>query len=107
MEKLKSLTEIDKFIHDNKAAFVYVSSNNCSVCHALMPKIEEVLEKYPRINNKKIIIDEIQEASGHLSIFTIPVIIFYIEGKEIFRRGRFISVDEVEDLIDRYYKFID
>ncbi|KOA20467.1 thioredoxin [Clostridium homopropionicum DSM 5847] len=107
MERLKSIIEIDKFIQESKLAFLYISSNNCNVCEALMPKIQEVLEKYPKIIKKKIVIDDIQEVSGHLSIFTIPAIIFYIEGKEIFRRARFISVGEVEALIDRYYKLID
>lgn len=107
MEKIESVLEIDKFIQENKLAFLYISSNNCNVCEALMPKVKEVLEKYPRIISKKVVIDEIQEVSGHLSIFTIPVIIFYIEGKEIFRRARFISIDEIQDLIERYYNLID
>lgn len=107
MELLNTLEDINSFINNNKLSMLYVSSNNCSVCHVLLPKIQDLLKNYPKINFKEIIIENIPEAAGELSVFTIPVIIFYIEGKEFFRRGRFISIDELEALIERYYKLLE
>ncbi|OFI05555.1 thioredoxin [Clostridium acetireducens DSM 10703] len=103
---LNSLKSIDNFINKNKFALIFFSSNNCSVCTVLLPKIEEMMKKYPEIKIKKVLIDEIKEASGKYSIFTVPTILFFIDGKEIIRNGRFISVLELEKKIKKYYKII-
>ncbi|MCY6372299.1 thioredoxin family protein [Clostridium ganghwense] len=103
MEKLHSLDKLKEFIDKKTLAMVYISSENCNVCHALLPKIEAMIEKYPQIEGKKISIDECTEIAGEFSIFTIPAILFYVEGKEVIRKARFISVEELEQNISRYY----
>jgi thioredoxin-like negative regulator of GroEL len=107
MITLNSIEEINEFISSNKLAFLYISSNNCDVCTVLFPKIEEVLCKYPKITYKKVDVDKLPEVAGHLSIFTIPVLILYIEEKEAIRKARFISIDELDKEIERYYNLID
>lgn len=62
-----------------------------------------MLERYPKIKFKKINIDECTEIAGQFSIFTIPAILFFINGKEVIRKARFISMDELEENISRYY----
>ncbi|MEA4826348.1 MAG: thioredoxin family protein [Clostridium sp.] len=106
MEVLNSKESIIQFVNSAKLSLLYISSNNCSVCHALLPKMEEMLECYPEVQCKKIEIDKLPEIAGQLSIFTVPVVIFYVQGKEIFRRGRFISIEEVKQAIDRYYNLL-
>lgn len=69
----------------------------------LFPKIQVLLGKYPHIAAKKIIADNLPEIAGRLSIFTIPALILYIEGKEYIRKARFISVEELDSEIERYY----
>ncbi len=103
---MKTKDEINKlklFIEENCLALVYISSNKCGVCHALLPKIQLMLERYPKIKFKKINIDECTEIAGQFSIFTIPAILFFINGKEVIRKARFISMDELEENISRYY----
>ncbi|MCS4467630.1 thioredoxin family protein [Clostridium botulinum] len=41
-------------------------------------------------------IDNFKEASGRYNIFTVPTTLFYIEGKEILREGRYTSLIEFE-----------
>lgn len=106
MDKLYSLEDAKKFIKQNKLVLLYISTNNCSVCHALLPKIEEMLLSYPNIVAKRIDVSEVTEAAGEFSIFTVPAVIFYVEGKEIIRKARFISMDELNSSISRYYEMI-
>jgi thiol-disulfide isomerase/thioredoxin len=77
MDKLNSIEEARSFIKENSLALLYISTGNCSVCHALLPKLEEMLFRYPNIISRRIDIDEITEASGEFSVFTVPAIIFY------------------------------
>ncbi|QGU95303.1 thioredoxin [Clostridium bovifaecis] len=106
MDKLYSLGDAKKFIKQNKLVILYISTSNCSVCHALLPKIEEMLLDYPEILAKKIDVGEVTEAAGEFSIFTVPAVIFYVEGKEMIRKARFISMDELEGSVSRYYEMI-
>ena len=103
MVELNTLYEMDKFIKHNTIAMIYFSSESCSVCGVLLPKIEEMLTKFPKLKIRKIQVDKFTEAAGQYSIFTLPAILVYIEGKEIIREARFISVTMLEGTIERYY----
>jgi thioredoxin-like negative regulator of GroEL len=103
MIELNTLDEMDEFIKNNTIAMIYFASEGCSVCGVLLPKIEEMLIKFPRIKIRKIKVDKFTEAAGQYSIFTLPAILVYIEGKEIIREARFISVEMLERNIERYY----
>lgn len=106
MIELNTLEEMDEFINNNIIAMVYFASDGCSVCGVLLPKIEEMLIKFPKLKIRKVQVDKFTEAAGQYSIFTLPAILVYIEGKEIIREARFISVEMLEKAIDRYYDML-
>jgi hypothetical protein len=74
--------------------------NNCSVCHSDMPKVEKI------INDKNftayhIEASEIAEAVGQLSLFSVPVVILFYEGREIHRQAKIIDFDELNYRIEQ------
>lgn len=106
MRVLDSSKSIDEFIKGNKITMLYFSSNSCGVCTALLPKIEELMVRYSKIDYAKVDIDKLQSVAGKYLIFTLPVIILFIDGKEIIREARFISITVLEEKIGRFYDFI-
>lgn len=106
MKELNTLDEMDEFIKNNTIAMIYFASEACSVCGVLLPKIEEMIIKFPKVKISKVQIDNFTEAAGQYSIFTLPAILVYIEGKEIIREARFISVGMLEESIERYYELL-
>ncbi|WP_207652834.1 thioredoxin family protein [Anaeromicrobium sediminis] len=78
----------------------------CSVCHDLLPKVEDMLLPYPEIKSARIEMIKLPEASGKSSIFTAPTILLFVDGKEMIRESRFISVRQLEDKIHRYYSIL-
>jgi len=102
MEKLKDIKELRRLIENNKIAFLYVSSWECSVCRELLPKVENVLGKYPAIACRHVEAEEIPEVAGELSVFTTPVLLMFIHGKEAIRESRYVMISELEDKIDRF-----
>ncbi len=106
MIELYSTESIEKFIKDNKVSVLYFSSKDCNVCKALLPKIEKLFNIYNKIKLAKVEIDKVQLAAGEYSIFTLPVIILYIEGKETIREARFISISELQNKIERFYEIL-
>ncbi|SHE97210.1 thioredoxin family protein [Caloramator proteoclasticus] len=103
---LSTLDSIKNFIKENTMCIVYFSSEACSVCHALYPKIEEALTNYPNIKLAKVEITNVPESAGEYSIFTFPTILIFIDGKEIARKSRIISIDDFQATVDKYYSLV-
>jgi thiol-disulfide isomerase/thioredoxin len=101
---LNSIDEVEKFIGNHHLAFLYISKTNCSVCHALLPKVQEVMAKLPKIQMAFINVDDVPELAGHLSIFTAPVLILYVDGKEVLREARFVHLDQFQHKITKIYQ---
>ncbi|MDP4146732.1 MAG: thioredoxin family protein [Bacillota bacterium] len=106
MNIISSLDAIEELIKNNQMVLIYFGSNSCNVCSAVKPKVEEILKDYPKIISAQIDVEKSLEISAFYNIFTIPVVLVYIEGKEIVREGRHISILDINSKIDRYYNMI-
>lgn len=106
MEKLNSIEAIEKMISENDLAFLYFSTDNCNVCHALLPKVNEMLLRFPHVKSGRIDLNELKEASGKYSVFTIPTLILFVQEKETLRKSRFVNMNELEEGISRFYNLI-
>lgn len=103
MEKINDIENIEQIIKENDMVFLYFATQDCGICTSLLPKLEEMLVNYPKIKSFHIPIDEIPLASGKFSVFTVPTVIVYVDGKEAIREARFISMDTLEEKISKYY----
>jgi thiol-disulfide isomerase/thioredoxin len=106
MLEFDNLKAIQGFINSGKMRMLYLSRPACGVCTAIKPKLMEILNKYPAIESAYINMDLIPESAGEYSIFTIPGILFFIDGKEVIREARYISLEEIETRIERYYNML-
>lgn len=106
MDIVSSFDVIEELIKNNQIVLLYFGSKSCNVCSAVQPKIEEILKNYPKIKSAKIDIEKSLDISAYYNIFTIPVVLVYIEGKEIIREARHISIQDLNNKIDRYYNMI-
>lgn len=102
-----NLEEIIKTLKDELALAIYFSAPTCSVCHALKPKLFDALED----NFKELKIIEIdtslhQDIAAYFSVFAIPTLLIFLDGKEFVRKSRHMSVDEVIREIQRPYQMM-
>ncbi|WP_251859953.1 thioredoxin family protein [Clostridium sp. Marseille-Q2269] len=103
MENINNMSYVQNIIRENSMVLIYFSSNDkCSVCTILKDKIITIAKKY-NIKAFHINIDTLQDVSGEYNVFTVPTTLFYIDGKEVLREGRYISLVEFEQRIKRYY----
>lgn len=103
-EELTSLHDIDAFLKEHQLAFLYISRTNCSVCHALLPQVKQLMTAYPEIQLGHINADHVEAVAGKFSIFTIPVLLLFIEGKEYVREARIVHMDLFKEKIDKIYQ---
>ena len=61
---------------------------------------------FPKINFCYVDLNKAKEISGQLSVFSVPTILVYFEGKETIRVSRNVHLEELYKQIERYYKMI-
>ncbi|UOQ43889.1 thioredoxin family protein [Halobacillus salinarum] len=96
MEKPTSSQEAQTRIQTERLILVFVSQPGCSVCQGLLPQVETVLEEFPLIPSMYIDATELPEAAGQLSVFTAPAVLVFADGKEWFRKARFVPIEELK-----------
>jgi thiol-disulfide isomerase/thioredoxin len=106
MIKLTSLTLVEKFIGDHQFSFLYVSRTNCGVCHTILPQLKDLLKEFPLIQLGHINVDDIEEIAGRFSIFTVPALLLFVDGKEIIRETRFVHMQSLQEKISKIYNMI-
>jgi thiol-disulfide isomerase/thioredoxin len=107
VEEVHSLETIKWKLEAETLVFLYISRPNCPVCHALLPQVEEVLEDFKSVIPLLADAEAIPEIAGEYSIFTVPVIIVFVDGKEMFRKARFVPIDELHSQISRLIRMLD
>jgi thioredoxin-like negative regulator of GroEL len=107
---IESPTSFENFLEitkSNKAVCFYLSTPDCNVCKVLKPKIIDMLDNdFPGIIFCYVDLSIAKEISGQLSVFSVPTILVYFEGKKTIRTSRNIHIEELSEHIDRYYKMI-
>lgn len=106
MDNLQSQELIEETINNNDMVLLYFGNKACSICVDMKPKVEEILEKYTEIKSVYIDVEQSPKIAVYYSIFTIPAIILFVEGKETIREARYISIKDLDMKISRYYELI-
>lgn len=94
-KEAQSLSEVRAVIEENDMAFVFLYGEHCSVCHGVLPQIKPIVEKYEQIATVQADVEHIPELSGEYTVFTVPVILLFFNGKEVLRMARFIEMDKL------------
>lgn len=103
----KSLDDFLEITRLNTAVCFYLSTPECNVCKVLKPKVIEMIKlDFPEMNFYYVDLNEAKEISGQLSVFSVPTILVYFEGKEIIRASRNMHLEELREQINRYYRMI-
>ncbi|PAD20655.1 thioredoxin family protein [Terribacillus saccharophilus] len=99
--ELHNIDDVEGFISTNRLAVLFISSPGCSVCQALLPRIEDMLQKHPEIELGYADASEVSEVTGKFLAFGAPTILVFAEGKEQIREGRFIRMEDFENKLER------
>lgn len=106
MKEIETFTSVEaaqEFISHHRLAFLYITMTGCSVCHALLPQVRKLLTKYPDIRLGTINAQEVPAVAGSFSVFTAPVLLLYVEGKEYIREARIVHLDLLDGKIRKIY----
>lgn len=96
--------EFEEVLNSNSLLLCYYSFEDCSVCKVLKPKVLDVIsDEYPKTNFLYVDIKKHPELAAQNQVFTVPTILFYVDGREHFRLGRNFGLDELRYKIEKIY----
>jgi hypothetical protein len=62
------------------------------------------MKEFPLIQTNQADAERIAELAGALSLFTVPVLLLFIDGKEALREARFVHLEEFKRKIGKMYE---
>ncbi|MBC8215194.1 MAG: thioredoxin family protein [Candidatus Marinimicrobia bacterium] len=80
----------------------YFSTPTCNVCKVLRPKVEDLVEKSNGWNFQYVDTTQSPEIAGQNLIFAVPTILLIVQGKEVKRFSRNVSLYELEQTLNKY-----
>lgn len=107
MKPICSLEEFIETVENNQAVLAYFSTDSCSVCHVLRPKVEQMIARdFPQIKLIYIPSDLLPEVAAQNRVFTAPTVLVFFQGRETIRKSRAFGIEELKAEIQRPYSFI-
>ncbi|MNH98456.1 Thioredoxin [compost metagenome] len=106
LHELTSMDRVEAFLEKHKLNFLYISRPECSVCHAILPKLRELLDHYPQIYLGHINANQVEEVAAKFLVFTVPTLLLMVEKKEYIRSDRFVRFDQLAEQIEQVYELV-
>lgn len=102
--QIKTIDEIIIALKKEKATIIYFTSPKCNVCKTLRPKVMELMrEEFPEMGRYFVDVLETPDVPAQYSIFAVPTIVVFLEGREFTRKSRAMSPAQLVDEVRRPY----
>jgi thioredoxin-like negative regulator of GroEL len=102
MNLIEDITTFNRIIEENNLVLAFFWGHHCSVCHSLKPQLTALLSNYfPKVLFVDIQIEKVPELAASYSVFTVPVILLFIEGKEYIREVRIVDLSLLQQKLER------
>jgi len=107
MDPINSIPEFNLILAENDAVLAYFSTETCSVCHVLKPKVIEMVSvAFPKMKMVFIESNKLPELAAQNRVFTAPTVVVFFAGRETIRKSRAFGVDELSFEIQRPYSLM-
>lgn len=104
MNTILDNAQFNQLLEANPMVLAYFSGPNCGVCDSLQPKVEQLIgEEFPQVKLVDIPTDKAMELAARFRMFTVPAVMFFVEGREYIREARSIST---ADLAQKMHKIV-
>lgn len=61
------------------------------------------MSDFPRIEMGVVNAGKVEEIAGLLMVFTVPVLVLYVEGREYLREARIVHVEKFRENVGKIY----
>lgn len=107
MSTIFNLDELVQLIQQETAVIIYFYNDDCPPCISLRPKVEELISNtFQKMRLVWVNSKNYPKIPANYNVFANPTILIFFEGKEFKRFSKYVSISELELVIERYYNLI-
>lgn len=97
---LTSMEAVKAFLLEQDRAIILCKSHTCSVCLSIEARFMNDADLYKDWSMAQVYVDDVALFRGEHSVFTVPTVLMFFEGKEIYRTSRFIEFDRIQYFVE-------
>ena len=102
---LSSLEDLKEKTAASAPCLVYFSHHQCNVCKVLRPKVRDLIaNNFPEMMLYYVNTIEHPEMAGQFSVFSVPTILVFFEGREYIRESRHVHLNTFEERLEKLYR---
>lgn len=102
--EIKNAQEFKKAIDESNITFVEFYAKWCGACKLFSAVLDEINEKYQNdkgVKLYKLDVEEAMDVASENNVTATPTLIFYFQGKEIWRFVGYLDYDSLNEKISR------
>ncbi len=104
MQTISTTAQLER-LKSSSVVLALFGGPNCGVCQAIKPKLETLMhQRVPQVALAYIDCEYSPDICGQHSVFSLPAVKLYIEGKPYLEQARCFSLNELTDEIERIYR---
>ncbi len=104
---INSIESFETVREKEKAFVLYITDDRCNVGESVAPKLVKLLaEQFPKLTLYQTLISKNPVLASQLSVFVVPTILVFFEGKQYIQKSRSFSLSELQQEIQRYYEMV-
>lgn len=88
-------------------SIVQYGSDTCQPCGALETKLGAWVKEHEGIDYSYVSVELEPAKAAQQSVFTVPAIVVYMDGKELMRRAGYFNLDELLEQVEAVKARID
>ena len=104
---MQHITELDELnrLKSRAALFILFGGEQCSVCQSLKPQLTSIIEQqFAEMQAVYIDCEKSPDICAQHSIFSLPVVMVYIDGMKVVEMARVFSIGQLVKSIQRPYE---
>jgi len=101
MQEIKSYQQLSEIIKQD-LVMIIAKTHTCSTCTTINDIIAQNVKYIGELPVYYIYVDDVAEFRGEYTIFSVPTVLIFNEGKEILRESKFINFAKIDRLIDMF-----
>lgn len=104
---IQNSKQLQDIIASSKGLILYFYNDNCAPCISLRPKVQEMVEEFfPLLQLEFIDSAKYPELPAAFGVFSSPSLLVFFEGKESVRESKYVSIEALQEKIERYYAMV-
>lgn len=96
---MSSIEEIEKEIKENEFVLLFAADSACTTSRALDKKLEDFAKRNTQVRVLFTVLEALPLLASKYMIFVAPAIILFRDGRELYREGRFVEFDILENYL--------